>query len=191
MATDGEVYPCLSWPDGAVSGWKGTPWVRFPPRCGPSAKGRTSVARTDLISPVPTEEPAIAGRGWEVTATSVISWESMAMTMGERHGDGKASERREHLRAPEASEAPCRRQRGHVVSAWESPVQGEGPHRERRVRRHPAEGAPEGARAGASWPESAEHAGRQSSHGVAGCGERRTHGGNGGDGDTGREEWSP
>jgi hypothetical protein len=29
-----------------------------------------------------------------------------------------------------------------VVRAWESHVQGEGPHRERRVCRNPAEGAP-------------------------------------------------
>jgi hypothetical protein len=64
IATYGEVYPCLSLPNGAVSVWKGTPWVLFPPRCGQSAKGRKRVARTDLIYPGPTEEPAIAGRGW-------------------------------------------------------------------------------------------------------------------------------
>src|ERR671925_1694819 len=40
ISTDGEVYPCLSWPDGAVSVWKGTQWVLFPPRGGQSAKGR-------------------------------------------------------------------------------------------------------------------------------------------------------
>jgi hypothetical protein len=63
IATYGEVYPCLSLPDGAVSVRKGTQWVLFPPRCGQSAKGRKRVARTDLIYPGPTEEPAIAGRG--------------------------------------------------------------------------------------------------------------------------------
>jgi hypothetical protein len=29
-----------------------------------------------------------------------------------------------------------------VLRAWENYVQGEGPHRERRVRSHPADGAP-------------------------------------------------
>jgi hypothetical protein len=37
MSTDGDVYPWLSWPDGAVSGWNGTPWVLCPPRGGPAA----------------------------------------------------------------------------------------------------------------------------------------------------------
>jgi hypothetical protein len=43
----------------------------------------------------------------------VIAFESMTMHMGERHGEGKESERREHASAPESSEAPCRSQRGH------------------------------------------------------------------------------
>jgi hypothetical protein len=40
---------------------------------------------------------------------------------------------------------------------------------------------------GESWPMSAERERQKSSPGVAGCGESRMHGDNGGDGETGRE----
>ena len=66
-----------------------------------------------------------------------------------------------------------------VVRAWESHVQGEGPHRERCASSNPAEckglGILQCQRSTKSW---------KSFHGVAVCGESRTHGGNGGDGKT-------
>jgi hypothetical protein len=69
-----------------------------------------------------------------------------------------------------------------VLGAWESHVQGEGPHRERRQVDNTLN-----AKAWESSPMSAEHERQKTSHGVAVCGESRTHGDNGGDGETGRE----
>jgi hypothetical protein len=67
-----------------------------------------------------------------------------------------------------------------VVRARESRVQGEGPHRERRVRSHPV------GCEGLGILADADRALRplKASQGVAGCGESRTYGDNGGDGKT-------
>ena len=69
-----------------------------------------------------------------------------------------------------------------VVRVRESRIQGEGPHRERRQVANTLN-----AKAWGPSPMSAEHERQKTSHGVAVCDESRTHGDNGGDGETGHK----
>jgi hypothetical protein len=49
------------------------------------------MVRTNLIYPVPTEEPAIAGIGCRITATYLISLESITVNMGDPSVDANES----------------------------------------------------------------------------------------------------
>jgi hypothetical protein len=49
------------------------------------------MVRTNLIYPVPTKEPAVAGIGCMITATYVISLESIDGNMGDLADDGNES----------------------------------------------------------------------------------------------------
>jgi hypothetical protein len=51
------------------------------------------VVWTNLTYPIPTREPALAGIGCGITATYVISLESIIVNMGELAWDVKESER--------------------------------------------------------------------------------------------------
>lgn len=104
----------------------------------------------------------------------------MTMNLGARHGNDKESERRENASDPEASEAPCRSQRGDRSQRVGKPRTGR--------RATPCE-----AGASSSSPmirpgnpgrcgESTQA--NTSSHGAAGCGASRMHGDHRGDGET-------
>jgi hypothetical protein len=66
-----------------------------------------------LIYSIPTEEPAIAGIGCEITATYVILFEFIHGNMGDPSDDGNESGNRELETTPKSSDAPEGSQRGH------------------------------------------------------------------------------
>ena len=84
ISTDGECDPRLkTLPDGTVSGG-----IRIGPSSPPPWQllAAKRMVRAHLVYPVPTEEPAVAGRGWTITTTymfaqspSLGTWETLSM----------------------------------------------------------------------------------------------------------------
>ena len=73
------------------------------------------MARINLIYPVPTEEPAIAGRGCMVTATYVIPLESINVNMGGPSADANGSGSTDGATRPKSPDAAGGSQRGHTT----------------------------------------------------------------------------
>jgi hypothetical protein len=71
------------------------------------------MARTDLMYPVPTEEPRYAGIGCRITTTYTILDESIIVNMGEPSDDGKESGSKRLETTAKTSDASEGSQRGH------------------------------------------------------------------------------
>jgi hypothetical protein len=85
----------------------------FPRRHGQSMKDHGRLVRTNLTYPVPTEEPAVAGIGCSITATYVVSFESVTVNMGDPSDDANESGSSEVETPPKTSDASGGSQRGH------------------------------------------------------------------------------
>ena len=85
----------------------------------------------NLIYPLPTEEPAIAGIGWVENHHLQDSVESVIRNTGELSENAKESERQENVSDPESSDVSVSSQRGHSTrrtgkpSAWGRATPGE------------------------------------------------------------------
>jgi hypothetical protein len=75
----------------------------------------------NLIYPVPTEEPAIAGKGCMVTATYVIPLESINVNMGGPSADANGSGSTDGVTRPKSPDAAGGSQRGHTTRRMGKP----------------------------------------------------------------------
>jgi hypothetical protein len=95
--------------------------TRSPPRGSRALQCCKRVVWVNLTYPIPTREPAIAGRGRQRTATYVISLESMAVNMGDPSGDANESGSSEWETTPKTSDASEGSQRGHSTRSAGKP----------------------------------------------------------------------
>jgi hypothetical protein len=147
---------------------------------GLHAPDRPDGSRDEPGVPLARSGAAVSGREGAVTATDLIALASLCVHPGERTGQAKARAiRAGNARLP-AADAQASRQRGPRTRSVGKPRPGGQGHRVRGASTDdPGEGS-----GGASCPLSSARHEEKPWQAVAGCGERRTHGGHGGEGTT-------